>query len=474
MEDRKTINLCGGTRLIVLAVLAMSVCAVSSAEETALDRYILKPDPSYKWELAKTIPGDGYTGYVLDLTSQTWRSEKDVDRPVWKHWLTIIRPDGATANKALLYIGGGRNGRDAPEEVSQRSLTLALKTNTVVADLGTVPNQPLHFADSKNHGRSEDDLIAYSRVKYIITKDEEWLARLPMVKSAVRAMDAIQEFSAQQEPSLRIDEFVVSGGSKRAWTAWLTGIVDDRVIALIPIVIDALNIEAITRHHYDVYGFFSTALGDYVRHGLYPNALGTPEFAAILKIEDPYQYRDRERLKIPKFLINASGDQYFLPDNSQFYFGDLPEEKYLRYVPNARHNLAGSDARESMLAFYDAILKDSPRPKFSWTLEKDGPIRVTAETDPLEVNLWQATNRDARDFRLDTIGSAWTSTPITKKSDGVYVGEVFKPEEGFTAFFVELVFESGSEYPFKFTTDVNVVPDVLPYNLDEATEIVMR
>ena len=307
------------------------------------------------------------------------------------------------------------------------------------------------------------------------TGDETWAARLPMVKSVVRAMDTIQALMASDAGGhVTIDDFVVAGGSKRGWTTWMTAAVDPRVVAIIPIVIDALNIEAITRHHYDVYGFFSTALGDYVRHGLYPNALGTPEFAAILKIEDPYQYRDRERLKIPKFLINASGDQYFLPDNSQFYFGDLPEEKYLRYVPNAKHNLAGSDARQSMLAFYDSILKDSPRPKFSWTLEKDGPIRVTAEDDPLEVNLWQATNRDARDFRLDTIGKAWTSTPIAEKSDGVYVGAVFKPEEGFTAFFVELVFESGSEYPFKFTTDVNVVPDVLPYNWDDATEIVMR
>jgi PhoPQ-activated pathogenicity-related protein len=81
--------------------------------------------------------------------------------------------------------------------------------------------QPLFFADSRRHGRSEDDLIAYSRVKFVVTGDEEWLARLPMVKSGVRAMDATQEFLASEQGGrLAIDEFVVAGGSKRAWTTW--------------------------------------------------------------------------------------------------------------------------------------------------------------------------------------------------------------------------------------------------------------
>ena len=451
-----------------VVALGLMLAVPAIAGETALDRYVAKPDPTYAWSLASTIEGDGYTAYVLDLKSQTWRSEKEVDRPVWQHWLTIIKPDGVTANKALLYIGGGNNGDEVPTRASERNVNFAIASGTVVADLGMVPNQPLYFADSKNHGRREDDLIAYSRVKFMITGDEEWPARLPMVKSGVRAMDAVQEFlKSDAGGGLAIDEFVVAGGSKRAWTTWLVGALDERVIAIIPLVIDALNTEAITRHHYAAYGFFSPSLGDYVRHGLYPHKLGTPEFDAILEIEDPFNYFDRERLKIPKFVINASGDQYFLPDNSQFYFSEMPQEKYLRYVENAKHNLAGSDARESMLAFYLSVINDTPRPKFSWTLEQDGPIRVTVDDMPLEVNLWQATNPDARDFRLDIIGKAWTSTPLTRQEGNTYIGRVDKPQKGFTAFFVQLVYDSGRDAPFKFTTDVNVIPDILPYSLDD-------
>jgi PhoPQ-activated pathogenicity-related protein len=189
---------------------------------------------------------------------------------------------------------------------------------------------------------------------------------------------------------------------------------------------------------------------------------GTPEYKALMKIVEPYQYR--HRLTMPKFIVNASGDQFFLPDSSQFYFNDLPGVKYLRYVPNADHSLKGTDAYETLQACYSAILNHSPLPQFSWTLEPDGAIRVATKDTPTEVKLWQATNPDARDFRLEMIGPAYTSTTLTDQGGGVYVGNVPKPAKGWTAFFVELTFQSGnSSPPFKFTTQVRVVPDVLPH-----------
>ena len=454
-------------------ILAGILFAASSAaaQETALDRYVAKPDPSYSWKLVNTIAGQGYKGFVIDLTSQTWRSAAEVDRPAWKHWLTIVKPDKMTSTKALLFIGGGDNGDPQPTTVNERLVGFATQSGTVVAELGMVPNQPLFFADSKDKGRSEDDLIAYSRVKQMATHDDTWLVRLAMVKSGVRALDAIQEFMASDAGGrVKIDEFVVSGGSKRGWTTWLVASVDKRVIAIMPTVIDALNSEAITRHHYEAYGFFSPALQDYVNHKLFPDKIGTPEYQHILAIEDPFNYRNRDRLKIPKYLVNASGDQFFLPDNSQFYFGELQGEKYLRYVPNVKHNLAGSDARESLLAYYQSIINGRPRPQFSWKKEKDGSLVVTVKDKPREVNLWQATNPNARDFRVDTIGKAYTSTALTEDAAGMYVGRVNKPAKGFTAFFVELVYESGGKYPFKFTTEVSVVPDVLPFSFKAATK----
>ena len=88
---------------------------------------------------------------------------------------------------------------------------------------------------------------------------------------------------------------------------------------------------------------------------------------------------------------------------------------------------------------------------------------VRTKDRPKAVTLWKATNPEARDFRLENIGKAWKSSPLSPSRGGVYLTRVPQPEGGFTAFFVELTYDSGGRYPFKFTTEVVVVPDVLPF-----------
>lgn len=56
----------------------------------------------------------------------------------------------------------------------------------------------------------------------------------------------------------------------------------------------------------------------------------------------------------------------------------------------------------------------------------------------------------------------YQSAVLTDQGGGVYVVKVSEPAKGWTAFFVELTFPSGNPEPFKFTTQVRVVPDVLP------------
>jgi hypothetical protein len=40
---------------------------------------------------------------------------------------------------------------------------------------------------------------------------------------------------------------------------------------------------------------------------------------------------------------------------------------------------------------------------------------------------------------------------------------VSRPEAGWTAFFVEFTYPGAGKDPLKFTTEVRVVPDTLPY-----------
>ena len=446
----------------VKTILLLLTALVCNAQQTALDRYVAKKDDVFGWKLISKTKTNTHSTYVLELTSQSWRTATDVDKPVWKHWLTITKPEKVIHNKALLFIGGGANSDPAPTQSSARAQQIATETNSIVADLGMVPNQPLRFTDSPEMPRSEDDLIAYSRVKHFSTKDDSWLVRLAMVKSGVRAMDAIQQFLKTEQ--IDVQQFVVSGGSKRGWTTWLIGAVEPRVTAIIPVVIDALNSEAITKHHFEVLGFFSPALEDYVRHGLFPHKIGTPEYQAVLAIEDPFHYKDRPALRMPKLLINASGDQFFLPDNSQFYYSKLPAEKLLRYVPNAKHNLAGSDATATIIAFYQSVLNNTKRPQFTTKKDKDGTITITPKGQPTEVKLWQATNPKDRDFRVDVIGNAYTATPVQPQKNGTYSANVAKPKTGYTAWFIELTFPGN----FKLTTEVSVTPDTLPHQWSEA------
>ena len=440
------------------ATLLLALTAL--AAETALDRYVKKPDPTYKFDIVNTIPGEGYTTYIVDLTSQTWRSAAEVNHPVWKHWLTIVKPDRVTTTTGFLFITGGSIGGKAPVSANAMYTENALVTHSVVAELQDVPNEPLRFGGD-TRDLTEDGIIAYTWVKFMKGGDEEWPLRLPMTKAAVRAMDTISTIMATpQAGSVKVEKFVVSGGSKRGWTSWATAAVDPRVAAVIPISIDTLNVEKAFDHHYRVFGFFSPAVKDYQDAGVM-DWNGTPQYRKLLAIEDPYNYRDR--FTMPKFMIYAAGDQYFLPDSSRYYFDDLKGEKYLRYIPNTDHGLRNTDARESSLAFYQAFLTGTPRPKFSWSFEPGGDIKVTSKMKPDSVRLWQATNPTARDFRLMTIGQAYQGADLQDQGSGTWVAHVNKPDKGWTAYFVELTFPSGGKYPFKFTTAVRVTPDNEPF-----------
>jgi PhoPQ-activated pathogenicity-related protein len=453
----------------VCAALFICVCllmgASASAEKlTALDRYVAHPDTNHSYRLVNTLPGKGYTTFVLELKSQAWLTTNEVSHPVWQHWLTIIKPEVVTNTTGLLFISGGSIDRPAPKSPDGNLLRLALATGSVVAELRGVPNQPLTFA-GETKGRSEDALIAYTWDKFLRTGDEKWPARLPMTKSAVRAMDTMTTFCNSHEGgAVKVNSFVVAGASKRGWTTWTTAIVDKRVVAIIPLVIDMLNIEPSFQHHFAAYGFWAPAVHDYADMKLM-NWMDTKEHRALMEIEDPYEYRDR--LTLPKFMIYASGDQFFLPDSSQFYFDQLPGPKYLRYVPNADHSLKNTDALQTVEACYSAVLTGAKLPQFSWTQEQDGAIRVIATDRPAAVKLWQAGNPMARDFRLETIGPTWASFPVEAQGDGIYLGRIATPTNGWTAFFVELTYFNGSAPPFIFTTGVRVLPDKLPFKFEK-------
>jgi PhoPQ-activated pathogenicity-related protein len=136
------------------AVFASAGCAFSR-EETALDRYVAAFDPIYHYELVNTASGDGFIANVVEMTSLKWRTASEVDSPIWKHWLIIVRPQTVTTSTGLLIISGGSNEKPPPK-VNPLLTQLALATGSIVSEVRMVPNQPLVFDGNGQIDRRRD------------------------------------------------------------------------------------------------------------------------------------------------------------------------------------------------------------------------------------------------------------------------------------------------------------------------------
>ena len=113
--------------------------AAPATRETALDRYVKTPDPAFRFSVVATRPGEGHTAYLLEMVSQRWLSTTEVDKPEWRHWLTIIKPDAVAHSTALLLVGGGDSKRKAPDKTDAGLLDIAMTTQSVVAELPDGP-----------------------------------------------------------------------------------------------------------------------------------------------------------------------------------------------------------------------------------------------------------------------------------------------------------------------------------------------
>lgn len=455
--------------LILLLFLFCISCGPESGTdltgtENPFKAYLEEPHPSYSYEKVDSIDGDGYTTYVLRMVSQEWLTDDLVNETEWWHWLTLVVPDQLSHTTGLLWIGGGTNYSEQPESASDWMIAAALETGSVTIDLHNVPFQPLSFIGDPHEERYEDALIAYGWREFMENgardEDAAWLARLPMTAAVMRAMDTATHFTGSTlEKS--VDRFVIAGASKRGWTAWTTAAFDDRVAAVIPVVIDLLNMLPSFEHHWQAYGEWSPAIRDYENEKIM-DWQHSQEYSRLRRLVDPYSYL--EQLDMPKFIINAGSDEFFLPDSWQFYWEDLPDQKYLRYVPNTGHSINGTDAIESLISFYYIIINGYDFPDFSWSVVDDTiRIEIDSENPPAELKLWKADNTEGRDFRLYVIDRTWESVEVGLSENGIYEISLSEPENGYSAFLAEASYPVFSDFKLKLTSGVVVLPDSYPF-----------
>lgn len=433
-----------GKKIFTVLILFYSFTVASAGlnkpltPETALRSYLHNGDQSFQWEVQEKFEAGDATLYRLIFTSQTWRNI------LWKHELTVIVPKDLKYRDALLFITGGsvKDGEpnihqwDKGEIVSFSEV--AKKNKAIVAIVWQVPNQPLY------DDLTEDALISYTLHNYQNDHDLTWPLLFPMTKSAVRAMDAVQEF-AKKDLKTRVNEFVVSGASKRGWTTWLTGAGDKRVKAIGPMVIDVLNMPVNVDYQKKVWGDYSIQIQDYVNLGI-AQQMDTPGGRDLVQMVDPYSYR--KSLTMPKMIFIGTNDEYWPVDAIKNYIDSIPGANHICYIPNAGHDLGDKKkAFATLSAFFGTAITNEDYPDCDYSIiEKDGKITLTVRATAEELKdaiLWSA-DSDDRDFRDEE----WTDKSLEPKNKSEFSAEIDLPGSGFKAFYVDLKYKApfGGDY----------------------------
>ncbi|HRI43784.1 MAG TPA: PhoPQ-activated protein PqaA family protein [Fimbriimonadaceae bacterium] len=417
----------------MISTLALLLVGRSSGPPRELQNYLRRPEPAYSWrriENVQNLP-------KLKLVSQTWQGMR------WEHEIIFASPARPVATgTAVLFVTGGKPGVDD---------LMLLKTVVDQAGLPTavlfdIPNQPIW-------GMSEDDLIAHTFEKYLETGDPTWPLLFPMVKSTIKAMDAIVAFT--KTSSNPIKNFVVTGASKRGWTTWLVGAAGDkRVKGIAPLVIDNLNVAAQMKHQIESWGKYSEQIEEYTKRGLQAK-LDTAEGRKLAAMVDPYSYRSR--VTMPTLIVNGANDRYWTVDALSLYWGDLKQPKYSIVVPNAGHDLGDLQwAIRGVTAFARASAGAMRMPALEAKIEAETAriVRVGAGFSTMRVWAAESESRDFRESQWSAIAEVKIDPP-TSKPDASRPEVRFGSSRKNRALFVEAEFQSGG-LRFSLTTPVVV------------------
>ncbi|TLY48472.1 MAG: hypothetical protein E6K54_00225 [Gammaproteobacteria bacterium] len=413
-----------------------------------------------------------YTQFRYRFVSITWPKifkpgTSDIIKPnIWKHEIDIFIPkENFNTDTAALYITGGYLNSKITKNVPDKIISQLIQHNIVVV-LKDDPNQYLTI---NNKPLKEDEIIAFTWNRYIHNPTLSYYPlHIPMAIAAQQAMTLTQNIL--QKHHLSVNHFVIIGASKRGWATWMIALLDSRVIALIPIVVDVLNLEKQIPHIFKIYAqHWPIAFKDYYlqhipeytnpKNPLYSNYL------KLLQIEDPFTYfgtagYQKKLIEMSKYIVNASGDDFFPPDSSGNYYGNLSGKKLLFYLPNSPHYIEYSPSisqlATSISAFYQRIISHQPLPIVTWNKEITGELKIRYSEKPVKIILWSAENPITRDFRYScAIHYHPTDLMIDEQEIKIIIPSA---KQGWNASYVELDFKDG----LRASTSIFISPDIYP------------
>jgi len=168
-------------------------------------------------------------------------------------------------------------------------------------------------------------------------------------------------------------------------------------------------------------------------------------------------------------VVNAVGDEFQQPDDTHYWWKDLPGPKHFLMIPNAEHSLATGifEAVPAIGRWILALLRNEKVPQMEWKLNNDdGSISVTLDgsAQPLHVRKYYGytcTSIPRRDFRFLTADDPcdcgylidgnclnnqsfwkWETLRPTRINGNTYVANHDVPEKGWVAFFIDVTYKN--------------------------------
>lgn len=311
------------------------------------------------------------TAGQLELTSQNWHGA------VWTHTVKLTASDKSVApDLCVIFVNGG-------VDLDR----FASDTGVACASVGGIY--------PACHGHPGGEGIAIHAFRQVLkTGDPTWSISAATTKALARTMDALAEHG-------KFRRFILTGFSKMGLACWWAAVLDSRVVGIVPVGADMLNLEAQQRDHPQLF--------PQIRQ------IGALPPAAVL---DPYVYR--ERLTAAKLIISGTNDEHYDVGSVGAYWAGLPEPKWQLHLANATHALEPKNPKTiaASRAFIRAVATGTPLPRIVAT------PKVTSTPAAKNARLWTATTTGAMKF------AQWSDEPFT--------GELKPP------CFVELEFDGFS------------------------------
>jgi hypothetical protein len=211
---------------------------------------------------------------------------------------------------------------------------------------------------------------------------------------------------------------------------------------------------------------------------------------------------------MPKLVVNAVLDEFQQPDDTHYWWDQMPSPKHFIMTPNAEHSEATGilEIVPAIGAWISYQLHAWTVPVFTWDIsEETGKITATldGEGEVHEAAMWYAyscgNNPDGikrRDFRIMhmdvpcecgigaegyciNLKSFWTKVVLEPETNAegqrVYTAQMEAPDDGrYVAFMIDIKYNEHKKRDLEglphdlpgrleFTTEVSVWPNTFPY-----------